>query len=237
MKRSIDTNATPEDRKKGLVSICNDVLQQVLPEPEKTNEREWATVFFMYLMWWEGDRATARTQGGGGPGRGLIQLEAGTMWDLYNHYSRVLSGAEKKKFLDRCTWALMLQTDDPATVQASLSAALEDFWNVNKPQAADKPPKNTWPNTGTAASVETWVKEVDSLAIMLMYLQLTRGTSRKIPPSDLANLSKNARNDSFKEEHSEAWAAQWKKKFEDDAERKKLKGDFQTRARDLDQVQ
>jgi hypothetical protein len=230
MRRSIDITAEANIRKQGLVSICDDVLLQVLPEAEKTNEREWATIFFLYLMWWEGTSGTARTQNQGGVGRGLIQMEPGTMWDIYDHYSRVLSSEKKKDFLAKCAWALSETSDN-------VSTALEAFWITNQPSAAGKKPKNTWPPaTGAAAPVEGWVKEVDSLAIMLMYLHLTRGTEKKIPPKDAANLIHNGRGDTYKEEHAEAWAKHWKKLFPSDVVRKEEKDKFIARAKEVDKL-
>lgn len=230
MRRAIDTTETTEMRYKQLRDICESVLLRLLQGEQEDNAREWATTFFVYLMWWESNGGKSRKQSSGGPGRGLIQMEATTMWDLYNHYSRVQKN-KHNRFLDDCSWAV----EKP---RADVVKALEVFWESNKPTSHNSHPRNTWPSTGDESLIEDWITNIDAFAIVLLYKQLTRGTSKKIPPTSSANLIKDPRSDAFKEEHAEAWAKHWKRQFKGgDTEKNAQKKKFIARAKKADSLE
>lgn len=204
-----------------LSEICDAVVLQARPGNSDAinNQRIWESAFFVYIMWWEGNSATTRTQMGGGPGRGLMQLEPATVRDLYNHYKNVIKKVDQFKSL--CSFSLSIP---PSEIGTSFDAFLNSS-AVN----------NRWPGKTTqAADIERWLTSDDSIGVALMHLQLTRGTTLKIPPRKTTQLSLDPRREQFKQDHAELWADYWKKSFTSPQQRKQQISKFILRARSAD---
>src|SRR5688500_13994278 len=82
---AIDLGASDDLRYGDLRRIIEEILAETDPDMS-AQQRRWIAWLFLYICWWEGTRATTRTQTGGGPGRGLMQFEPGTVADLFTHY-------------------------------------------------------------------------------------------------------------------------------------------------------
>lgn len=219
---AIKLTDTPRKRHKDLGLICDQVLMLVMPDSSHAVQRLWARVFFVYLMWWEGNTANTRTQFGSGPGRGLMQFEPATVRDLYDHYSRVL-GKET------------IFTQYVGSASGLSSAAVKTAFDAFL--ASARPTNNRWPiSNSNAAAVENWLLSDDSFGICLMYLQLKRGTAKKIPPKIAANLNADPHADQSKSEHAEAWAKYWKRSFASANDRKQQIAKFIQRAKDSDSL-
>lgn len=217
---AINLGSSAKTRYSTLVGICDAVLLHMLPEDDDAEQRMWARAFFTYLMWWEGGSATTRTQYSGGPGRGLMQFEPATIRDLYNHYANVVNRQEH--FIDTVGWALSADS-------AAAANAFEAFLKSTRPLS------NRWPTTNSkAAPVQAWLLNDDTFGIALMYLQLTRGTAKKIPPRLQSELSKSPYGESYKTQHAEFWARYWKRSFSSPKERKKQISNFTARATEAD---
>lgn len=83
---SIDLSSSENKRKVDLRAIIEDVLDDTDPGAGAADRRNWILWTFLYIIWYEGKNATTRRQDGGGPARGLMQMEPATLHDLVKQY-------------------------------------------------------------------------------------------------------------------------------------------------------
>lgn len=221
----IDLGASAAERYRHLRRIIENVLADTDPNMSEARRR-WILWLFLYVCWWEGSSATTRTQGGGGPGRGLMQFEPQTAADLIQKY-----------VLPRSALVANLAAAAGVTEQ-EMREALEAFLNSSAPS-------NVWPNPsnpGPARKVEEWLTSLDSFGIKLMRYEFKRSRAHSFPPADPNDEGQNPQDDRFKGEFSEQWAKWWKKSFGGGAtgspedERERQKRVFEERARALDRT-
>jgi len=216
-KDSIDVQADDCKRLKKLIAIIENILEDTDPDEKNKDQRRWILFQFLYIIWWESTRASERTQGGGGPARGLIQMEPRTLADIVDNY--VFGPAPK--LIDNLAKAAGVSEEE-------MKDALDAFRKSVR--------KNTWPHGGDAGKVEDWLTNIDSFAVKIMRYHFKRFGSHSFPPGDDKNLDENPQAEAFKEEFSEGWATWWKRKFRSDEERDALIKRFEERARDLDKT-
>ncbi|MCO5169727.1 MAG: hypothetical protein M9894_25595 [Planctomycetes bacterium] len=221
----IDLGASDAERYRHLRRIIENVLADTDPAASEARRR-WILWLFLYICWWEGSRATTRTQTGGGPGRGLMQFEPRTLADLLEQYVLARS-------------ALVVNLAAAAGVsEQEMREALDAFLRSSAPS-------NVWPNPtnpGAAKRVEEWLTHLDSFGIKLMRYEFKRHGTHRFPPREAANEGENPQDERFKREFSEQWADWWKKSFgpglagSAEAERERQRGVFEERARALDRA-
>ena len=220
-RASINTNWPAENRYRGLREIIDDVLAETDPGGSNTNKRKWITWQFLYIIWWEGTRATERVQRAGGPARGLMQMEPATFWDVLEFYvSR-----------DRSRVQLLAGAADVSFNE--MDEALDDFRRNNLVSDGSRG-RNSWPGSGNRRKVEDWMTNVDSFALLYMRFYFKRFGRHRFPPADSGDLSRNPQGSEFKKEFSNGWAEWWKRAFSSPEDRSRQIRNFETRARDLD---
>ncbi len=225
---SIDLSSSENKRKVDLRAIIEDVLDDTDPGAGAADRRNWILWTFLYIIWYEGKNATTRRQDGGGPARGLMQMEPATLHDLVKQYVF----GPTSGLIANLAQAAGVSDDD-------MKNALRDF------RDHPEPPQNRWPATSSSNSahkVETWLVTVDSFGIKLMRYYFKRNSQHAFPPANLGDISNSPQAAQFKAQHSEHWAQWWKKQFlgspteTPQQERDRKKGDFEQRARHLDTV-
>lgn len=224
-KDSIDTKAEAKKRYEKLKKIIENILDETDPGDEKANKRKWILWHFLYIIWWESTKATKRVQDQKGPARGLIQMEPKTLWSLIKNY---VLGPKPGLVANLAKAA--------GTTEEEMMKALKDFKGSKEPQ------ENKWPKSENAQKIEEWLTNIDSFAIKLMRYYFKQFREHRFPPEDQENLSKDPRDDKFKEEHAEGWAKWWKRKFkgktkeQQEKEKKRQKKNFTNRAKELDKI-
>lgn len=223
----IDLGASDEERYRHLRRIIENVLADTDPAIDEARRR-WIAWLFLYICWYEGSRATTRTQKGTGPARGFMQFEPQTLWDLIDIY---VFGA---------TPGLIRNLAAAAGVsEDEMREALLAF------RRSPLPPTNVWPNptpNDPAGKIERWLLDLDSFGIKLMRFQFRRESAHQFPPEDPADRAQDPQQDRFKGQFSEQWAKWWKRQFRGgagelpDEERTRKKRDFEERARQLDRI-
>ena len=230
-KASINTSAPAIERYEGLSAIIDNVLNEIDPGGSNADKRRWIKWHFLYIIWWEGIRATARQQLGGGPARGLMQMEPATLWDLISHY--LLGHTDR---LSNLAGAAGVNFDE-------MGSKLSEFVDINKTWNSDRQVwvgKNTWPSGSNP--VEHWLSNVDSFALLIMRYYFRQFLEHRFPPQNPANLSDDPQKPIYKAEHSDGWADWWKRVFyggpneTPDEQRQRLRREFEVRAGELDLV-
>lgn len=231
-KDSIDITAKDWERYKKLKEIIEMILEDQDAGDDKKDKRRWILWHFLYIIWMESSGATTRKQGGGGPARGVMQMEPRTLWDVLKWY---VLGKTK---------GLVANLAKAAGVsEKEMREAIDDFVNNNSETYTDpdtgkqkKRGKNSWPQSGAGKKIEKWLLEIDSFGIKLMrYYFKTMGTSHSFPPAD-KDYKKDCKSDAVKDEHANGWAKWWKKVFGSDEEKKKKLKDFKGWAAKLDAI-
>ena len=250
---SID--ATPGDRARHLKKTISEVLRDTDPGDENADKRKWILWFFMYLIWWEGNRATARVQIGGGPGRGLCQIEPNTAMDGITF---ILKDPKKIENLGRACGFIYDSKDDRdgsklRKLIEEFKKALEMFAKTvsknNETAKADKSKKkdaNRWPNDDenedSPASIEGLIRRSDTFAIKLMrYIFMWREATESLLPDD-KDIGGDPWKDEFKAHFARLWADYWKRSFPGkdkaakDAAKKAAMDEFIEREKELDEA-
>lgn len=228
-RESINTNSSANERYRGLSRIIGNVLNTLDPGSDKADRRRWIRWHFLYIIWWEGARATARRQFSGGPARGLMQMEPATFWDITQNFT-LLSN-------HRIQWLA-----EAAGVSSNeMDQALRAFIEKNKvwdDRLQWWKGRNSWPTSGgPERKIEDWQSNVDSFAVVMMRFHFNRlGNAHSFPPQNANNLSDNPQNDIYKAEHSLGWARWWKRWFSNPDEEARQRRMFEDRARELDDV-
>lgn len=225
---AIDLGASEKNRYISLRTIIEDVLDDTDPGTVAADKRNWILWTFLYIIWYEGKNATTRRQDGGGPARGLMQMEPATVHDLIKEYVF----GPTSGLIANLAQAAGVSVDD-------MRNALKDFRDHLEP------PQNRWPTqstTNSAHKVENWLLTSDTFGIKLMRYYFKRSSQHSFPPANQGDIVKSPQAEQFKAQHSEHWAKWWKKKFHGsltetpEQERKRKKLDFEQRARHLDTV-
>lgn len=153
----IDVRASDAERYRHLRRIIENVLADTDPTMSDARRR-WLLWLFLYICWWEGSRATTRTQTGGGPGRGFMQFEPGTLVDLLRQY--VLS---RPAFIANLAAAAGVTEKDMGDALRAFDRAVGNT--------------NVWPNPtapGPARRIEEWLTTLDSFGVKLMRYEFKR---------------------------------------------------------------
>ena len=228
-RSSINTGDSAFGRYDGLSRIISNVLDELDPGADKADKRRWIRWHFLYIIWWEGDRARARQQYSGGPARGLMQLEPATFWDITQNFTF--------KATRRIQWLADAAGVSYSEMEQALNAYVENnrVWDDGLNWWRGK---NSWPTSGGAErKIENWLSNVDSFAMVMMRFHFARlGGGHRFPPENTANLSDNPQRDPYKPEHSLGWARWWKRSFPNAGEEERQRRNFETRAADLDNV-
>ena len=239
-KKKIDIKEKDaKKRAKKLREIVDEVLKDTdpdrYPNPKSKAERDanekqkrkrnWIAWHFMYIMWHESAKATTRKQKGLKPpkgARGLMQFEPNTVRDLLKEY--ILQPKQKKQ-----------------TIQNLADAADVTYAEMEKALAAflAKQAGNAWPAGEPENKIEKWLsgddKNVsDTFAIKLMRYQFKREGEHRFPGDP--DYGGDPQGAGSKGDHAEGWAKWWKKKFDNDEDRKAKKKKFEEDARRLDKV-
>ena len=219
----IDLGGSDVERYRHLRRIIENVLADTDPYMSE-DRRKWLLWLFLYICWWEGSRATTRTQTGGGPGRGFMQFEPQTVADLIQQY-----------ILARPALVANLAAAAGVT-EREMREALEAFLRSAATSIV-------WPNPsnpGPEKRIDEWLSSLDSFGVKLMRYEFKRHGQHRFPPADPSNEGKNPQDERFKSEFSEQWARWWKKSFGGGAsgspeeERARQRRNFEERARALD---
>lgn len=228
-RESINTNASAHSRYDGLSRIITNVLEVTDPGADNPDRRRWIRWHFLYIIWWEGDRAKARAQYSGGPARGLMQLEPATFWDITQNF--IFRASRRIEWLAQAAGVSVTEMD------AALNAYVEKnrIWDDNLQWWRGK---NSWPGGGgTETKIEDWLSNVDSFAMVMMRFHFARlGNAHTFPPASAGNLSNNPQQDVYKPEHSLGWARWWKRAFTSPGDEDRQRQNFETRGRELDGV-
>lgn len=217
---SIDTGASDAERARQIKDLVARVVGETDRGEGSSARRQWIVILFCYVIWWEGHRATAREQIGGGPGRGLVQFEPLTLWDLLHRY---VLGPTPGLIANLATAA--------GVTEEEMSAAIRAF------DRDAAPPSNAWPITTPASAVERWVRDIDTFAVKLMRYEFRRQGAHRFPPSDPADLPRDPRDDAFKRQMAEQWAEWWKRSFPGGTEERERRiREFVERAREFDRL-
>lgn len=222
-KASINTNWSAEDRYTVLREIIDDVLNETDGGGSNADKRKWITWQFLYIMWWEGTRATERVQRSGGPARGLMQMEPATFWDILEFY------------VSRDPARVQLLADATDVSFNEMDQALDDFRRNNLVSDGSRG-RNSWPGSGPRRKIEDWLTNVDSFALLYMRYYFRRFNSHRFPPANSNDLSRDPQGSQFKHEFSEDWAEWWKRAFSSPDDRARQIRNFEERAADLDTV-
>ncbi len=223
----IDLTADDGERYRRLRRIAENVLADTDPRLD-ARARSWIVWSFLYMCWYEGDRATTRTQRGGGPGRGLMQFEPQTLWDLIDKF--VFGPTEG--LIRNLALAAGVTEEEMRKVLLAFRAS------------ADARDRNAWPKGAEdpAARLEQWLLSLDSFGIKLMRYHFRRFRDHRFPPARQEDVGNDPQDDRFKTEHAEQWAAWWKRQFRGgpgespEEERRRKVRDFADRARALDAI-
>jgi len=222
IRDSIDVGASEEERYRHLRRIVENILDDV-DGSASAERRRWIIWVLLYVMWHEGMGARTRTQTGGGPGRGLMQFEPGTLHWLIKEY--VLGP----------TPGLVANLAAAAGVSPDeMREALRSFRD-----SAD-PPSNVWPNPAPNSpekKLERWLLEVDSFGVKMMrYVFKALGQEHTFPPQNDVDRTADPQDERFKSEHSGHWARWWKRKFTSPEQEREYRGQFEEWARRLDEI-
>ncbi len=228
-RRSINTSDSDFNRYSELSSIISDVLDDLDPGADKADKRRWIRWHFLYIIWWEGDRARARRQYNNGPARGLMQMEPQTFWDITQNFT--LQANRRIEWLAQAAGVSVSEMDN----------ALKTFLEKNKVWDSNLnwwKGRNTWPTSnGAESKIEDWLSNVDSFAMVMMRYHFARlGSAHRFPPENPANLSDNPQKTAYKAEHSLGWARWWKRWFPSQDEEFRQRRLFETRAAELDTI-
>ncbi len=228
-RESINTNSSANERYRGLSRIIGNVLNVLDPGSDKADRRRWIRWHFLYIIWWEGARATARRQFSGGPARGLMQLEPATFWDITQHFT--LLSNHREQWLADAAGVSFNEMDQALRAFIEKNKVWDDrlqWWKG----------RNSWPTSGgPERKIEDWQSNVDSFATVMMRFHFNRlGNAHNFPPQNANSLSDNPQNDIYKAEHSLGWARWWKRWFSNPDEEARQRRMFEDRARELDDV-
>jgi hypothetical protein len=116
-----------------------------------------------------------------------------------------------------------------------MDEALRDFHRNNRVSDGSRG-KNSWPSSGPRKKVEDWQTHIDSFTLLFMRYYFRRFTNHRFPPADPGDLSRNPQAEEFKKQFSNGWAEWWKRAFSSPEEKTRLIREFETRARELDDV-
>jgi hypothetical protein len=228
-RRSINTSDSDFNRYSGLSSIISNVLDELDPGADKADKRRWIRWHFLYIIWWEGDRARARRQYNNGPARGLMQMEPQTFWDITQNFTLQANR--------RIEWLAQAAGVSTSEMDTALKAFIEKnkVWDNNLNWWKGR---NSWPTSnGPERKIEDWLSNVDSFAMVMMRYHFARlGSAHRFPPENPANLSDNPQKTAYKPEHSLGWARWWKRWFPSPDEEYRQRRLFETRAAELDNV-
>ncbi len=209
--------------------IISDVLNELDPGSDKADRRRWIRWHFLYIIWWEGARATARKQFSGGPARGLMQMEPATFWDITQNFTL--------KSTPRVQWLAQAAGVSPGEMDQALRAFIEanKVWDD---RLGFFKGRNSWPTSGgPERKIEDWQSNVDSFSLVMMRYHFFRlGAAHRFPPEDSNNLSDNPQREVYKPEHSLGWARWWKRFFSTPDEELRQRQMFEERARELDGI-
>jgi hypothetical protein len=186
--QSISLDADAVTKINGIQSIAASIIAAGYPDAD-TRQELWASWFYTYLMWHESAALTTRTQSGGGPGRGLMQFEATTAWDLANIY--VVKNAARVASL----------ADAAGVDSAAMQSALQAFADAGDPS-------NVWPPDGDQSKIEGWLLNSDTFGVTLMQLQFHR-YSVDFPPIAPTTTAADPQSADTLGQHADTWADNW----------------------------
>lgn len=181
------------------------IIQRVLKDTDKdldAKKRLWAFWFFMYLIWWESDGLKRRKQVGGGPARGIIQMEPQTLWDVLKRY--VLSAKTKGAVANLAKAAGVPEED--------MLKAIKAFLDKNKAEKGDPHGKNSWPTDDPEASkIEAWLENNDVFAVKLLRYFFRWHGDEHLPPVAGTDPSGDPRGEAAKKEYAKSWGEGYNK--------------------------
>lgn len=139
--KRVGTSDADAKRAADLLDITQSVVD-FYDDDKTAAQREYIVWTLLYMMWWESKSATTRIQDGGGPGRGLMQIEARTLTDLIKHYIRRYADDE-----------LPVLATAAGTTRQAIEAALRAFQTFNNGDTQDDDDiTNVWPEPSTPPS-------------------------------------------------------------------------------------
>lgn len=212
---------------KDKIEHLKKIIEKVLGDTDKdasADRRRWLLWFVLYLIWWESDRLRKRTQSGGGPARGIIQMEPQTLWDVLRRYVMSASVAGAVKNL----------ADAAGVGEDEMKKAIRAFLKKNATGEKDSEHgTNEWPSDDEdAAKLEGWLRSNDTFAVKLLRYFFKWHKDEFVPPSDSGDLSGDPQDDKFKPQHAKGWGEGYNR----GAEGKSKQDAFVERAKGLDQT-